>query len=305
MNPMKMSIESLRTAVDRSWKNMHSVCGLDSCRNTMLIRSVPQRRVGVQVGELWYCSVDCFVESAHARLSELCDERVVAMPHRPRLPLGLVMVSKDFLTGDQLRFATAQSQLHGEELETALLRLGLANERQLASARATQWGCLLAKQNPMGQPVEADIPPALLRATHAVPLHYSATAGRLLLGFVYRVEHTLLHALEQMMGCKAEPCFITPSEFEHQMTRITAVPNYEEVVMEGTMTPAQMAKTLGRMAVQVAAREARFVHCSDYIWTRLSGKLRRVDVLFRVRQEAPVEKTENLLFQERNIGAWG
>ena len=55
---MRMSIQSLRTAVGRGWKDMHSVCALRSCRNTMLIRSVPQRRVGVQVGQLWYRLAD-------------------------------------------------------------------------------------------------------------------------------------------------------------------------------------------------------------------------------------------------------
>ena len=91
---MKMLIESLRSAVGREWKNMHSVCALPSCRHTMLIRSVPQRRVGIQVGQLWYCSVDCFREAARLRLAELSDERVVEMPHRPRLSIGLVMVSR-------------------------------------------------------------------------------------------------------------------------------------------------------------------------------------------------------------------
>ena len=84
---MKMTLESLRNAVGRSWKNMHAVCALRSCRNTMLISNVPQRRIGIQVGRLWYCSVDCFADAAHLRLTELSDERIVEMPHRPRQPM--------------------------------------------------------------------------------------------------------------------------------------------------------------------------------------------------------------------------
>ncbi len=302
---MRMSIESFRTAVDRGWKSMHSVCALRTCRNTMLIRSVPQRRVGVQVGQLWYCSVDCFVAAALTRLAELSDERIVEMPHRPRLPIGLVMVSKDYLTGEQLRFATAQSQLHNEELEKALLRLGLASERQLASARAAQWGCPLVKQEGAGQAVEADIPPTLLRSSCAVPLHYSAATKRLLLGFVYRVEHTLLHALEQVVGCKAQPCFITPTEFEVQMARVSGLPDCEELVFEKPMTPMQMANTLGSAAVEISAREAIFVNCRDYIWTRLSGRRRRVDVLFRARRKIDTGKSEKFIYEEKNFGSLG
>lgn len=302
---MRMSIESFRTAVDRGWKNMHSVCALRTCRNTMLIRSVPQRRVGVQVGQLWYCSVDCFVSAALSRLAELTDERIVEMPHRPRLPIGLVMQSKGYLTGEQLRYAMAQSQLHGEELEIALLRLGLASERQLASARSVQWRCPLVKQDGVGQAVEADIPATLLRASCAVPLHYSLAAKRLLLGFVYRVEHTLMHALEQMTGCKAEPCFITATEFDIQMTRVTGVPDCEETVFEQLMTPMQMANTLGGLAVEISAREASFVNCRDYIWTRLSGKRRRVDVLFRARRKIDAAKSEKFVYEEENFGSLG
>jgi len=302
---MKLSIESFRTAVESGWKSMRSVCALRTCRHTMLIRSVPQRRVGIQVGQLWYCSVDCFAAAALGRLSELTDERVVEMPHRPRQPIGLVMLAKDYLTGEQLRYATAQSQLSGEQLEDALLRLGLANARQLASARAAQWGCPLIKQDRTGQPIEADIPATLLHASHAVPLHYSVAAKRLLLGFVYRVEHTLLHALEQVIGCKAEPCFVTPTEFDAQIARFTIGPDCEEVVFEELMTPSQMANSLGRVAVEIVAKEASFVNCRDYIWTRLSGKHRRVDVLFRAKRAAEAEKSEKFLFQEENIGSWG
>ena len=302
---MRMSIESFRTAVDRGWKSMHSVCALRTCRNTMLIRSVPQRRVGVTVGQSWYCSVDCFVSAALTRLAELSDERIVEMPHRPRLPIGLVMVSKNFLTGEQLRYATAQSQLYGEELEIALLRLGLASERQLASARAMQWGCPLLKQEGVGQAIEADIPTTLLRSSCAAPLHYSAETKRLLLGFVYRVEHTLLHALEQVIGCKAQPCFITPTEFDIQIARVAGARDYKEEVFEQLLTPMQMANTLGGLAVEVSAREATFVNCRDYIWTRLSGKRRRVDVLFRARRKIDSATSEKFMYQEENFGSLG
>jgi hypothetical protein len=302
---MKLSIASFRSVVDRSWKSMHSVCALRTCRNTMLIRSVPQPRVGVQVGLAWYCSVDCFAEASLIRLTELSDQRVVEMPHRPRLSIGLVMLSKNYLTSEQLRQAALQSQLCGEELEAVLLRTGLATEWQLASARAAQWNCPVLKQDRVGLPVEVDVPASVLRGFSAVPLHYAPNGGRLLLGFVHRLEHTLLHAVEQMTGCRAEPCFITPAEFDAQMPRVTGSPDCQEVVFDEIMTPAQMAKTLGGLTIEVAAREARFVHCRDYIWTRLFGKQRRVDVLFRARVEPPVENSEDFYIERQNIGTWG
>lgn len=278
---MKLNLQYIQSAVDRSWKNMHAVCAHRTCRNTMLMRSVPQSRFGIRVGDLWYCGVDCFAEAAFLRFSMLSEGRVVEMPHSPRLSIGLVLLSKGFLTDDQLRFAVATSQQHGEELEVTLVHLGLANEKQLAMARAAQWGCPVLGKESIRQPVDADIPTTLLRACWAAPLRYSHDGKKLLMGFVYRVEHRLLFALEEVTGCRAEPCFITQTEFEEQMARLTVVPEFHEVVYNEPQTPKQMANTVAGLAIEAVARKASFVQCRNYFWTRLIGRRRTIDVLFR------------------------
>jgi hypothetical protein len=301
---MKLSLGSFLPTFDQGWKSMYTACGLQTCQNTLLMRSV-QSRVGISVGQLWYCSVDCFATAARSRFSALSGGSILEMPHYPRLSIGLVMLSKGYLTDDQLRFAMAQSQLHGEELEAVLVRLGLASEKQLAAARAAQWGYPVLGQDYMGQPVEADIPPTLLHSCSAAPLHCSMTAKRFLLGFVYRVEHGLLNSLELVTGFRAEPCFITATEFSEQMARLTAVPDCEEVLFEDSNTPAQMAKTVAGFAVEIAAREAHFARCRDYVWTRLTGKRRKIDVLFRVRNASEAGKKRNFLVAEENIRSFG
>ncbi len=302
---MKLSMGVFMSAVERSREKMQAVCGLRTCPNTMLMRIVAQSQVGIRVGQLWYCSVACFAEAAIGRFSMLSAERIVEMPHSPRLSIGLAMLSKGYLTDEQLRFAMTQSQLTGEELEVMLVRLGLANEWQLTSARAAQWGCPVLGQDRMGQPVEADIPVALLQTYSAAPLHYSVTGKRLVLGFVYRVEHSLLVSLEQITGCRAEPCFITPTEFREQMARLTPAPDYEEATFEDSLTPTQMAKTLGSRAIEVSAREASFAHSRNFVWARLSGKRRKIDMLFRGRIGAWAEKTKNSLLLKESIGSLG
>jgi hypothetical protein len=66
-----------------------------------------------------------------------------------------------------------------------------------------------------------------------------------------------------------------------------------------------MANVLGGLAVDAGAREVTFVNCRDYIWTRITGKRRTVDVLFRARRSAGPAMTENFFFQEENISTWG
>lgn len=301
---MKLSLASVLPGVDRGWKSMYSVCSLQTCRNTLLMRSI-QSRVGIRVDQQWYCSVDCFATAARKRFSMLLGASILEMPHHPRLSIGLVMLSKGYLTDDQLRFAMAESRLHGEELEAVLVRHGLASERQLTAARAAQWGYPILGQDRMGQPVEADIPPALLHACTAVPLHCSMAAKRFLLGFVYRVEHSLLNSLEQITGFRADPCFITATEFREQMGRLTTVPDYEEVVFEDPNSPVEMANVVAGFAVEVAAREANFAHCRDYAWTRLTGKRRKIDVLFRVKNATEAGRKRNFLMPTENIRSFG
>ncbi len=283
---MKLSLKTLLPARDLGWNRVRAVCALTTCHNKLLMKYVPGSRIGIFVGAAWYCSADCFAMASRGTLFSLSAETLVEMPRNPRLSLGLALLSKGYLDEDQLRFAMARSQREGLTLETTLVECGLATEKQLAAARGTQWGYPVLGQDAVSQSVAVDLPLTLLRAFFAVPLHYSAKARRLVLGFVYRVEHSLLQAIEQMTGLRPEPCFITLSEFKEQMQRVTAVSGYEEAAVENPGTATQMARTLGGFAVETAAREAGFSKCNSWIWARLVGKTRTVDVVFALRPTA-------------------
>lgn len=283
---MNLTLKSFFPPIDFGWNYVRARCGNPDCHNKLLTRSVPQNRAGIWMGSDWYCGADCFVVAARTRLAALATERVTEMPRNPRLSVGLAMLSRGYLTEEQLRIATEQSRLHGEPLEASLVRLGLAGEKQLAAARAAQWGYPILGHDVSGLWVQVDLPRTLLLSFSAAPLHYVRASGRLVLGFVQRVEHSLLQAIELMAGCRAEPCFLTPTEFEEQLARIAILPEYEEIVVEEPETPAQMARTLGGLAMDVAAGEARFVHCKSWIWARLAGGRRSVDVLFGKKSAA-------------------
>jgi len=279
---MRLSLESLAPAASRRWRNMYTPCGLLTCPNTLFMRSV-QSRVGITIGDTWYCGPDCLAAAATMRFAAVASTKVLEMPHTPRMSIGLVMLSKGYITDQHLRLASAESQSRGEDLESVLLRLGLASEKQLTAARAAQWGYPVLGYERAGSLLQSDIPFELLRSCSAVPLHRSPAAKRLLLGFVYRVDHGLLNSMEQITGFRAEPCFITPTEFAEQMQKLTSAPAFEEVVFDDPKTTVQMGRTVGGFAVEIGAREARFAQCRDYAWTRLSGKIRTIDLLFRVK----------------------
>ncbi len=293
---MSLSLLSFLPAVDRGWKNMRTECDLDTCHNTQLMRSIPGGKQGIRVGERWYCCVDCFALAARAPLAVLSVRRPMEMSRNPRLSLGLAMHAKGYLSNAQLRTATVESQRCDEDFSLTVMRLGLATEQQIAAARAAQWGYpVLGQPDYIGQNLRTDIPRSILEACSAAPLHYSASAKRILMGFVYRVEHGALEAIEQMTGCRVEPCFMTETDLKIQMESIGAAPEYREILMSDPGQPEKMARALGRAAVEVGAREAQFTRFKNLVWARLTGKRGKVDVMFRMNRvlaELRPEKSE-------------
>jgi len=302
---MSLSFLSFLPAVDRGLKSMKVECDLHECHSRQVIRSIPGARQGIRVGQQWYCSVDCFALAARTPLAALASRRIVEIPRNPRLSLGLAMHAKGYLSAEQLRYATARCVPGDEGLAEAAVRLGFATEKQVAAARAVQWGYPALAQDYVGLMVQADIPRAILEACFAVPLHYSVTAKRVLLGFVTRVEHSVLEPIEQMTGCRVEPCFITPSEFEEQMERLTVFPDYEETVVHDPGTPAKMARTIGRAAVDIGAREASFTQFKSLVWARVSGKRGKVDVVFHVNRAAEEPRLEKFGVPDQSVASLG
>ena len=283
---MSFSTLSFTPVIEHSLKKMSARCDLGGCRSRHLMRGIPGARQGIQVGSCWYCGVDCFVEASCTSIAKLFSRRVAEIPRTPRLSLGLALLSKRYVTPEQLRAATEQSQWRNESLDATLVRLRLATEKQLTLARSAQWGYPVLAQERIGHMVQADIPRTILDACSAVPFHYSLAAKRILLGFVYRVDLSLLESIEQVTGCRAEPCFVTPADLKEQAERLTRTPEYTEILIDDPGAPERMAHTVGRMAAETAALEARFALCRNHIWARLNGKRGIIDVIFQMANSA-------------------
>lgn len=278
--PLKFPWRSFIPQADLGWNRVRTACASQGCHRKLLMRTVPQSVPGVHVGNLWYCSPDCFSAGAQAALVALTLSEVAEMPRTPRLSLGLALLSKGFLTEAELRSATDRSQWRGESLESTLLHTGLVSEKQIAAARAVQWGYPALAQEAVAHAVPVDLPKPLLESCSAVPLHYAARPKRLVLGFVDRVDHNLLQSIEQITDCRPEPCFITRGECEEQTRHMTAVPDYKAIVLEEPESLARVSRRLGGAALEVDAREARFTRCRSWAWIRVSGQRGNIDVLF-------------------------
>jgi hypothetical protein len=262
-------------------------CGGESCGRWLTLRHISARKAGIGMRDRWYCSSRCFAIAAEEQFWQLLASGLVHANHVSRMPLGLILISRGLLTNEQLREALDEQKQAGGEIGEILVRRGVVSEKEVTAVRATQWGCPVFGASKRMLQTEIQIPLTLIELYSMIPLHYVAATNRLLVGFVHGIEYGLLYAVEQMTGCKTQPCFVTPSEFQIQMQKREklekqnedATPN--EMKFESVQTPAEMARILCKYAFDSEADEAVIGKCRDYLWARLKCGSKAVDLLFK------------------------
>jgi hypothetical protein len=258
-----------------------------TCQRTMTLRQFSTNKAGIRMHDQWYCSSPCFTAAVERELSELlppwqeCADRVV------RMPLGLVCVSRGLLTHAQLKQATDEQKRSGGEIGDLLVQTGAVSEKDVTAVRAAQWGCPVFSMPRQFVPTAIRIPSALIRLYSTAPLHYVTATNTLLVGFIHRIEYGLLYVIEQVTGCKTQPCFVTPSDFEIHLQRIERAPEKngdriaKQIEFEDFQSPVEMAKILCTYGVDLEAEQATIKRYKDYIWARLKCGHTDADLVFR------------------------
>jgi hypothetical protein len=243
------------------------------------------RHEGVRLDERWYCSLECFQQGLFRRLEQaaLASPRNPPRPHR--LPLGLILLSQGEITGQQLREALArQRAAKSGKLGEWLIEIGAVGEAEVSSALASQQGCpLFPLEGPQAVPDKMYWPDLLTERYRAVPAFYSTAQSGLYVGFLERVDHGFLLALEQVLGCRTQPCILPMSAYQKQLQLRALSVESQTIVIHQRQSGVEMTRTIGNYAGQVRAERCTVVRCDDCLWTRLeSGGGCHVDFLFRL-----------------------
>jgi hypothetical protein len=250
----------------------------DICHRTTLARQISTRKVGIRIRESWYCSAPCFTTAAEKEISRILTSATDQPGHVPRMPLGLNLVRRGFLTVEQLKRATDEQKDTNEDIGEFLVRCGAISEKQLTAVRAADWGCPVFNLPKHSPPVGKSLPQALIRRFLMIPVHYVSATNLLLVGFVRHVEYGLLYAVEQMTECQTKPCFLTASDFELKLQQ--SAPS-RELTFEDTHSVAEMARLLCVHGLDLEADEALIENGRDYVWARLKADSGTLDLLFR------------------------
>jgi hypothetical protein len=262
-------------------------CSHEKCRRWLTKRALDTRRVGITVEDKWYCSYRCVASSVDEQITRLLSTPSRRSGNTPRMPLGLMLVSRGHISEMDLKRASEQLRRNGGELGEILVNMGLISERQVVATRASQWGCPLFTPTTESQHVSVKLPPTLLRRCNMVPLHYSATGKKLLMGFVDSIEYGVLYAIEQVLGCKTHPCFITRAELDALMAIQEESCSTQEICFDDVATTSEMTRLLCNQGIAISADQLSITRSRGYVWGHFTAPDRSLDVLIRVGESAP------------------
>jgi hypothetical protein len=195
----------------------------------------------------------------------------IAAPHR--IPLGLVLLSRQHITAEQLRtgLETQRNAGHGRIGEW-LQALGFTGEQQITAALARQWSCpVVLRSHPAVAATRflPQIPIALLESFTMVPIDFVEAQATLHVAFGEGIDYSVLYAIEQMTGCHTEPCMAVPSFVRNGLQALSGRRPDREVVFERITDAAEFSRIIRSYCARLSAHEIRLSSFGSYIWARL------------------------------------
>ena len=244
-------------------------CSNPACRSGWLQLFRSRNRPVFEGG--WTCSGECTRKRLEVALRRELDGRVPETePHRHRIPLGLVMLERGWITSQQLREAvTAQRNEGGLRIGEWLVKLGATSEAMVSRAVSVQWGCPVLPST--GLTLRPGLLPRLfVEAFGALPLE-DASGRMSYLGFEQDVDTALAFAAERITGKRVECGIVPTSSYVDLLSEVRNQSFARAQVAEAASEPAAahlFAKAIER--TQPGSSSLSRVH--GWLWLRMKVK---------------------------------
>ncbi len=268
----------------RHWESFMRHRHCSQCRRTATIWHVIRHNPAeVHLKDLWYCSPECFEKATAATLFALRTSRPKHTEVRHRIPLGLLMMSRGQVSHQQVQRALQSQRDSGRgKIGEWLEELGFSTEDQVIGALGVQWACPVFALDPKNVPSCAEmLPSRLLESLHIVPVHYASPTRTLYIGFSGDVDYAVLHAIEQILGCRTEACLVRRSSLQLILKQLCHNPRPFEIVFDQISTEEETARIVRGYTSKLRAEDVRIASCGDYLWLRLTGRQESMNLLFR------------------------
>ncbi len=229
-----------------------------------------------------YCRTECLELALLEILGRARPVSGRATSASHRIPLGLLLLSRQQLTAAQLRTALETQRSAGQSASGSgsgskrkigvwLQHLGFVTERQVTAALACQWSCpvLWAGPGVLGKSGFSLIPVLLLESFQMMPVELVEASGTLLMAFSEGIDYAVLNAIEQMLGYRTEACVVCPSTLQKSLEEQVHCRESSDVVFDRIESLGECARIVGSYIAKVEAEEVRFARCGKHLWIRL------------------------------------
>jgi hypothetical protein len=189
-----------------------------------------------------------------------------------RMPLGLILLSRGWITHRELQEALAAQRRAGSgRIGEWLGRLHGISEETIAKALGIQWNCAVL---PHGMRALEFAPlqiPTFLRRHYGLALLRQGPDAALYLAGRYRAEHAAARAMEHMLREPVHAAFLEDSAWSFEQAE--AAENTE------LLHPGRngVVASIGELIERARPGDARLVRMHDHLWLRLwlAGRGRR------------------------------
>jgi len=217
-----------------------------------------------------YCIGQCLETALTGALRRTVPPSAREISHR--IPLGLLLLSRRDVSAEQLRAGLEAQRAHGSgKIGEWLESLGFINENQVTAALARQWGCPISKVNSFVHRAfpGPQIPLALLEKSKMIPVEFVPSSATLLVAFANGIEYQSLLAIEQMLGCRTEPCMAVSSFVSTGLRELSSEQDDAEFVFDKINDASEFCRIVRSYCLRLLPSEIRLVNCGPYIWVRL------------------------------------
>jgi len=276
----------IQDAGEQLWKRWTVRCGAPECKRGGAAKLLLLAKYsGVEYNNRWYHEMECLRTELTARLSEILQSFANRHERAHRLPFGLLLVNRGAISSQQLKEGLRLQREAGYgKLSYWLEQIVPLDEAEVTAALGQQWSCPVFR--PTGQSLfvaaEGNVPFPILAAAKAVPVHSTLGGKQMHIAFSERIDHTMLYAVEEMLGCRTIACVSEDSMVREALETLRRRDTGTEICFDTVRDAGEMAATVCSYAMQMEARRIKTVRAGAYIWVGFYRKNSRRDLLFRV-----------------------
>jgi hypothetical protein len=198
-----------------------------------------------------------------------------------RMPLGLILLSRGWITRQELREALAAQRRAGDgRIGEWLRRMHGIQETAIAKALAIQWNCAVLPSGAAGVEFAPFLVPTFLRQHYGFVLLRQESGAAFYLAGKYSAEHAAAQAMEHMLGAPVQAAFLEDRAW-------SAAENGRADPGELYCGRDGVAAGICKLVEEARPADARLARVHDHLWLRMwlrrDRRMQTQDAIFPLR----------------------